>query len=194
MPSDEGCQGVAKNTAAEEITDEEIVRRINAGDADAFDLLWERYRDWVVRLAVRFTGNRDDALDVLQDTFHYVLRKFPGFELSARMTTFLYPVVRNPSIGMGRKKRPALCGDEVLLQAPDREHRPEDAARVELAAVLSTLSAGHREVVLLRFVDDHSLEEIAAALSIPIGTVKSRLHNALKTLRDDARTRHYFDA
>ncbi len=51
-----------------------------------------------------------------------------------------------------------------------------------------------REVVLMRFVDDLSLQEIAAALAIPTGTVKSRLHNALATLRDDPRTRRYFEA
>jgi RNA polymerase sigma-70 factor (ECF subfamily) len=54
------------------------------------------------------------------------------------------------------------------------------------------LSAGQREVLLARFVDEMSLEEIAAALEIPLGTVKSRIHNALATLRDDPRTRNYF--
>ena len=68
------------------------------------------------------------------------------------------------------------------------------ASRAELAAALGALTAEHREVVLMRFVDDMSLDEIAGALAIPPGTVKSRLHRALETLRNDPRTREYFFA
>ena len=64
--------------------------------------------------------------------------------------------------------------------------------RSELAAVLNILSVEQREVLLMRFVDDMDLKEIAAALNIPIGTIKSRLHRALETLRQDGRTRNYF--
>src|SRR5262245_25200548 len=84
-------------------TDQQLISAINAGDGDAFESLYFRYRDWVVRLAHRMTGNPDDALDVLQETFAYVAGKFPGFHLSAAMTSFLYPVVRNLSIAARRK-------------------------------------------------------------------------------------------
>src|SRR5688500_13279504 len=75
-------------------SDLELVAALNGGDVSAFNGLYYRYRDWVVRLAARFTGSDDDALDVLQETFSYVLRKFPGFRLTSAMTTFLYPVVK----------------------------------------------------------------------------------------------------
>ena len=65
-------------------SDEELIRAIEAGDAGAFDALYYRYRDWVVGLAHRFTGNSDGALVVLQETFSYLVRKFPGFVLTAR--------------------------------------------------------------------------------------------------------------
>lgn len=173
-------------------SDVELIAAANEGDAAAFALLYRRYRDWVVRLAYRFTGHDDDALDVLQETFSYLLRKFPGFVLTAQMTTFLYPVVRNLSIA-ARKKRTRMpaASDEALDAAPAR--LAADDPRNELAAVIAALPATHREVVLLRFVDDLSLEEIGQALSIPLGTVKSRLHHALKALRDDPRARRYFD-
>ena len=67
-----------------------------------------------------------------------------------------------------------------------------DLSRLELAAVLAILPEEQREVLLMRFVDDMSLQEIAVALDIPIGTVKSRLHNSLHTLRNDHRTQDYF--
>jgi RNA polymerase sigma-70 factor (ECF subfamily) len=61
-------------------TDQQLITAINAGDDHAFEALYYRYRDWVVRLAQRFTGNPDDVLDVLQETFAYLSRKFPGFD------------------------------------------------------------------------------------------------------------------
>jgi len=67
-----------------------------------------------------------------------------------------------------------------------------DLSRSELAAVLAILPDQQREVLLMRFVDDMTLQEIAAALNIPLGTVKSRLHNSLHTLRNDRRTKNYF--
>lgn len=170
--------------------DQDLVAALNDGDASAFDALYLRYRDWVVRLAGRFTRNDADALDVLQETFAYVVRKFPGFRLTASFTTFLYPVVRNLSIA-ARKKRHRFAGDEAALAAaPAGEGRAEGPG--ELESVLAALPDTHREVLLLRFVDGLSLEEIAEAVDIPVGTVKSRIHNAIKVLRDDERTRNYF--
>src|SRR4051812_38075851 len=95
-------------------SDQQLIAAINAGDSSAFDALYYRYRDRVLRLAVRFTGNHDDALDVLQETFAYVYRKFPGFVLTSRMTTFLYPAVRNLALAARRKRRGNEPLDESL--------------------------------------------------------------------------------
>lgn len=175
-------------------SDVELVRALNSGDASAFDALYFRYRDWVVRLARRFTNNDDDALDVLQETFSYVFRKFPGFVLSASMTTFLYPVVRNLSIAArGKRTRMKQWADEAGPPDPPAPHGIDhEAGRRELRAVLASLPEGQREVLLMRFVDDMSLLEIAEALGIPEGTVKSRVHNAIAALRSDERARRYF--
>lgn len=176
---------------ADEPSDESLVRAVNEGDVSAFEAIYYRYRDWVVRLAYRFTANREDALDVLQDTFVYLLRKFPGFRLSAKMTTFLYPAVRNLSLAALRRKKRYVSDDEIPRERATQPGEPGDL-RTELAAVLGGLPQKQREVLLMRFVDGMSLEEIAGALKIPVGTVKSRLHHALRTLRTDERTRAYF--
>ena len=174
-------------------TDDELVAAVNRADPAAFEVLYGRYRDWVVRLAYRFTADRDDALDVLQETFAYVLRKTPGLRLSARMTTFLYPVVKNVSIGVRRKRRRHVSDEGALLAAPAPAGGQPDSSRADLAAVMAGLAEGQREVLLMRYVDGMSLAEIGDALGIPVGTVKSRIHNALATLRQDARTRAYFE-
>lgn len=174
-------------------SDRELIELANQGDPDAFAALYDRYRDWVYRLAWRFTGNQQDALDVLQETFIYLLGKFPGFELTAAMTTFLYPAVKHLSRAMRARKHRFTSDNEVSceLVATGSEEQT-DHSRSELATVISILSDESREILLMRFVDDMSLQEIAAALDVPIGTVKSRLHRALRTLRDDRRTRDYF--
>ena len=77
---------------------------LNGGEAAAFEAIYFRYRDWVARLAQRICGNENDALDVVQETFLYLHRKFPGFVLSARLTTFLYPVVRHLAQAIRRKR------------------------------------------------------------------------------------------
>jgi RNA polymerase sigma-70 factor (ECF subfamily) len=172
-------------------SDQQLIAAINAGDAAAFDVLYYRYRDRVMRLALRFTGDHADALDVLQETFAYLFRKFPGFVLTAQMTTFLYPVVRNLSLAARRKHRATGAIDEEMpgVAAVDAE-----SARSELALVMASLSAAQREVVLLRFVDDLTIDEIAAAIGAPAGTVKSRLHHAIAAMREDPRVRRYFEA
>ncbi len=171
-------------------SDQELIERINAGDADAFETLYHRHRDWAYRLAYRFTGNHEDALDVLQETFTYLLRKFPGFELTAALTTFLYPAVKHRALNLCQRRSPGQTDESILNDIP--APKKSVTSRTELAAALGTLPAEQREVVLMRFLDGFSLEEIHLALDIPLNTVKSRLYNALHKLRDDPRTRDYF--
>ncbi len=177
-----------------------LIARLNRGDDDAaaaFEVLYHKHKDWVANLAFRFTGNRDLALDVTQEVFMYFLRKFPGFELTAKLTTFLYPAVKNVAIAQRKKASRFASNDEVLVAMPAGD--PVDEAtragqrKAELAQVMASLSDGHQEVLLLRFVDGFSLQEIADALDIALGTVKSRLHNALATLRNDPRAQRYFE-
>ena len=174
-------------------SDQELIAAINNGDADAFEALYFRYRRWVAHLAYRFTGDSDAALDVLQETFLYFLKKFPGFRLTANLKTFLYPAVKNLSITALRKRERYQSTEAEqgrLEQAVALEDSP--SASDAVAQALSGLPEEQREVLVLRFVEDLSLQEIAEAMDIPLGTVKSRLHNALQTLRTDERTKELF--
>ena len=176
-------------------TDLELIDAMNRGDHAAFEVLYFRYRDWVIGLAQRFTGDPDTALDVVQETFLYVLRKFPGFQLTANFKTFLYPAVRNLSIAARQKIQRAQSTESELFEI-DRAASPagaESASLADLNVVVSVLPEEQRESLLLRFVDGLSLAEIAEATGVPLGTVKSRLHNALKNLREDERTKDFFN-
>lgn len=163
-------------------TDLQLVESLNSGSETAFAELYERYEPWIMSLAFRFTGNHDDALDVLQETFAYLVRKVPNLQLTAKMTTFLYPAVRNLSIAANKKRRRSV-GSEMLLDIHSGD--PEESTTAdEFQELLQQLSNDHREILLMRFVDEMTQPEIAQSLDIPLGTVKSRLHHAVASVKD----------
>lgn len=166
------------------IEDATLVERARRGDADAFGILYGRYRNYVVAVASRFGATGADGHDVLQETFQYFLRKLPDYEPRAKLSTFLYPVAKHLAL---KKKAQGVRYVPLDPDHPAAGGRaapePEEAGRARLREAVSGLPEGQREVLMLRFADDLSLDEIARALSIPLGTVKSRLHNALSSLR-----------
>ncbi|MEM7249537.1 MAG: RNA polymerase sigma factor [Acidobacteriota bacterium] len=162
--------------------EQELIRRARHGDERALERLYLAHRQFVVALAQRFTGNRDDALDVLQDSFATLVKQLPDFELTSTLRAWLYPVVKHHALD--RKRRRARL---VSLEATDPEAElfgeswtPPDG---DLARLVAHLPVGQREVVHLRFTLGLKLDEIATALGVPTGTVKSRLHHALGGLR-----------
>ena len=175
-------------------TDADLVAVCNDGDAreatKAFETLYGRHKDFVIRVALRFVPDHDSALDVLQETFSYLLRKFPptgqGLTLTAKLTSLLYPVAKNCAITLIRKSDRFPSSDSLrpddLPMKPISEH-------CDISKVLQELSDERREVLMLRFVDDMSLQEVADALRIPLGTVKSRLHLGIKQLRNSPETK-----
>jgi RNA polymerase sigma-70 factor, ECF subfamily len=173
--------------------DQRLVAAANRGDAEAFDALYERYAEWAHGLALRFTGDAADAADVVQEVFLYLLRKFPGFELRARLTTFLYPAIKHEAQAQRRKRGRHASDEQALLAAPAPRQTQDDDPRGQLLGVLASLPETQREVLLLRYVDGLSEAEIAVALGVPQGTVKSRAHTALAALRADPRTRIWFE-
>jgi RNA polymerase sigma-70 factor, ECF subfamily len=110
------------------------------------------------------------------------------------LKTFLYPAVKNLSIAARRKaERHQSTESELAVLENEPSAEPMTAGAKDVEAVLANVSAEQREVLLLRFVDGLSLNEIAEVMDIPLGTVKSRLHNALAALRDDPRTKSFFE-
>jgi len=170
------------------------VAAANAGDVKAFEAIYERHKAFAMRVAIRFARDPDLASDAVQETFIYLLSKFPGFELRAQMTTFLYPAIKHNAIGAARKaRREWAAGDDLPEASIEPAAHPEEIAqRAELARVMGVLPPAQLEVMLMRFVDGMDNNTIALALGIPLGTVKTRIHHAVRTLREDEATRAYF--
>ncbi len=176
--------------------DAEIVRRWHAGDASAFEVLVRRHERRVFALVFRMLGNREEAEDVAQEAFLALHRHGHRFRGDARFSTFVYRVAANAalnrrrSLGRRRAREEALAhrqdaGDDL----PSSPRNPEDAAsggeiqqRVQTA--LLGLPRDLRTAVVLYDIEGQSYGEIAQALGIPEGTVKSRIHRARTALRD----------
>lgn len=186
------------NSSDDQRSDLELIDAVNQGDPNAFESLYLRHRDYALRLAMRFTGERNLALDAVQDSFVYFYKKFPGFTLTAKLTTFLYPVIKHNALTLKHKAQRAQgdASEEALKAQPDPTagQDPAQATSTEdLHALLRSLPDTQREVLLLRFVDGLSVEEIAQTLNIPPGTVKTRTHHAIKKLRESPAAKKFFE-
>ena len=177
------------------MTHEEEQRLISlacAGDQDAFARLMTANQDSVYRLALRMTGNEQDAQDVTQEVFLKVYTELAGFRGGSRLSVWIYRVTSNLCIDLQRKKkrRPAVSllqenadGELEEMEFPDLRYAPEtESERRELreavARAMDRLSPEHREILQLREFEDGSYEQIARALHLSVGTVKSRLARA----------------
>ncbi|MEM6553879.1 MAG: sigma-70 family RNA polymerase sigma factor [Planctomycetota bacterium] len=178
-------------------TDEQLVAQINAGHhpaaGHAFETLYRRHRDYVLRITTRFAnGDPHLALDAMQDTFTTLLRQFPGFTLTSKLTTYLYPVAKHATRAAQRQQRRTPTNTDAPLPNLTAQTPNPSADPTQLDHLLTPLSPDHREVVLLRFIDDMPLADVALALDLPLGTVKSRLHHALAKLREHPHTKNFF--
>ncbi len=174
-----------------------LVGRAAAGDHDAFEALVLAYQKQVYNLALRMAGNPDDALDLSQETFLRAWRGLPSFRAGAAFSTWLYRLAGNVCIDFLRRRRREKT---VPLYAPDGEGGetgldlpspiPDALAqalsrfeREQVAWALSRLEPDYRAALTLRAVDGLSYAEIAEALDIPAGTVKSRIARAREKMR-----------
>ncbi|MCE9582445.1 MAG: sigma-70 family RNA polymerase sigma factor [Planctomycetes bacterium] len=170
------------------MTDEELMGRCRRGDAAAFTELYERHRDRSLRHATGMLGDADAAGDVVQEAFLYVFRKAPEWEPRAKFTTLLYRVVSSLSVTELRRRKTRKAEPMHDDAAADPRSGPESAvAGVELAGrvreALAEMPEAYREALALRFFEDLPYEEIAEMLDVPLGTVKSRIHNGLELLK-----------
>jgi len=169
----------------------DLIRRSQAGDEQAFAALFHKYKNLVYKTAYLMLGNADDAEDALQEVFVQVHRSLSTFQPSkGAFTTWLYRITINHCLNWRRKRRlPFLSLDEASTSLVNRLPSPE--GRMEEEAVwqtVSRLSEKLRAVVVLRYYWELSYAEMAQILDIPVGTVKSRLDLALKTLRKELET------
>jgi len=168
----------------------DLIRRCQAGDEEAFAALFHQYKNLVYKIAYLMLDSADEADDALQEVFLRVYSSLSTFEpAKGAFTTWLYRITVNHCLNRRRKRRLSISLDRVsplLAERPSFQGQVEDEEAVQQA--LSRLSEKLRAVIVLRYYLELSYAEIAQILNIPVGTVKSRLNLALKTLRRELGT------
>lgn len=163
-----------------------LARRAAGGRAEAWEELLALYGDRVFNLAVHFTGSAVDAEDLTQEIFLRLYQNLRSYRGDVPLAAWALRLSRNVCIDhyrrTRRERRAATLSDEVLTHLPaEDDPQAEAQKRQQLRAVyrsLEEMSEDLAEVVLLRDLQGWSLEETAAVLEVPVGTVKSRLHRA----------------
>jgi RNA polymerase sigma-70 factor (ECF subfamily) len=175
--------------------DEVLIARFQDGEEAAFNEIVRRYKDPLTNFAFRFLGDRDECLDIVQETFVRVYRNKHSFKPVARFSTWVYTITTNLCrTALRRRKIRVLLSlqgrdGEAPLDIVDESARTDEKADAALKAeriqkALLTLPVRYREVVVLREIEQLSYEEIAEVTKTNIGTVKSRINRARSRLQE----------
>ena len=173
-----------------------IVRKVLGGDANAFETLVLEYEKNVYNIALRITGNSEDAADMTQEAFIKAYNSLQSFRGDSKFSVWLYRIVSNVCLDFLRSKnrRPTVSlsvedddGEDAQLDVADESQSPEllldrKLTRDSVRRGLDSLPPDYRQILLLREIQGLSYDEIAQALSLEVGTVKSRIFRARKRL------------
>ncbi len=178
-------------TAQDDAKDLLAIQRTLQGDSDAFADIVDRYTPIVYSLAVRLLESREEAEDAVQEIFYNAFKSLQSFKIGARFYSWLYTIAINKIRSLLRKKsRRSRAISLDAAGAPDLpDHRQDHQLRLvsqseeqRVHEVLSGLKPMYRIAFVLRFIEGMALNDMAAILDVPVGTVKARLHRARKQL------------
>lgn len=196
------AQALGAAVADAQAAELQLVARCKTGERLAFDELISGHQDRVLNTAFRLMGNYDDALDLTQEVFLNCFRKISTFKGDSALSTWLYRITVNvaknrwkyqQSRGLNRTisiDAPLTAEDESRInevadeQPTPRKVASDREAMSSLGKYLHRMSEEHRIVLVLRYLEELSYEEIADILRLSLGTVKSRIHRARTELRD----------
>ena len=198
-----GCSDFAAGTNNGDFS---LVRSAQSGEIRAFDRLVLKYRARVVELAMRYTRNSADAEDAAQEAFIRAYRGLQQFRCESAFYTWLYRIASNCARNLLKARSRDMINSTVDL--PDEQNAADPPARLQdletpeeltltdeirgmVSATLEKLSEAHRAVIKLREIDGLSYQEIASEMSIPVGTVRSRVFRARDII--DRQLRRVYD-
>jgi RNA polymerase sigma-70 factor (ECF subfamily) len=180
------------------VGDDELVRRAQRGNTEAFEELVRRYESRVYNITYRLLGNEEDAAEALQDTFIRAYRAISRFKFKSSFYTWLYRIATNVSLTKLRRRKtqdtisldePIKDTDDLQFDIPDSQYTPEQVfeqkrLREKLQEAIDRLPAEYRTVVVMRDLQGLSNEEVSKTLGLSVPAVKSRLHRGRMALRE----------
>ena len=165
----------------------ELVERCRRGEVGAFEELIERYKNLVFAIIMRTLPDRSQAEDAAQDVFLRIHRGLPYFRGEARLSTWIYRIVVNVCTqDRGRGTSPLSLDDEharVATPAAADRHAQDLELRDRLEKAIAQLPAQYRLLIAAHYLRGVQYEELAEAMNLPLGTVKTQLHRAKRQLR-----------
>jgi len=173
------------NINKEHILNELLVLKTQDGDMKAFSLLVKRWHPALLKQAYRISGNDDAALDIAQDTWQVIAKGIYKLQSPAAFKTWSFRIVSNKAVNWIRnqqKQRAIKNGNNELMLHEDQDEESGDIHLIQVA--LKELPENSKIILSMFYMDDHSVKEIAQILSLSLGTVKSRLFYARKTLKE----------
>lgn len=169
------------DTGLHDLTDRELLAAHLDGDPQAFNVLVTRHRDRLWSVALRTTGDPEEAADAVQDALISAYRRADQYRGDAALTTWLHRIVVNASLDRMRRRAvrpttplPDHQDDNSVQIAESRDLISERETMLEISAALAELPDDQREAIVLVDIEGYSVEDAAAELGCPIGTVKSR--------------------
>jgi RNA polymerase sigma-70 factor (ECF subfamily) len=180
----------ARTQKYDDDADSWLVRKAQAGDVDAYEVLVRRHRDRIYRLALRMLGDRHDAEDIAQDVVIQVWTALAGFTGASSFTTWLYRIVVNRCLNQIRRTRstrPMLDSDPPPVAGAEDMVIARQRARAVMEAV-AALPPDQRAVVVLHQLEGLSYREVAAVVNISEDAVRGRLHRARVSLFETLRS------
>lgn len=174
--------------------EQHLLQAFQRGNLDAFSVLVNRYQDRLFTALTRFLDSKEDAQDVLQDSFLSAFANAKSFKGNSRFYTWVYRIAMNHAIDLHRRKKPRQTlsihreDQSDWLTASNEGEAHQSIVQEEncqlIRKALSILSEEHRLVIVMKEIDDMRYEEIAEVLEVPVGTVRSRLHRARAELKN----------
>lgn len=183
---------VNPNFSANAKNDFSLVNRAKEGDQKAYADLMQRYKDSIYFMALKMVNNKDDAMDLTVETFGKAFENLEKYKPDFAFSTWLFRIATNNCIDFIRKKRVSLVSidtlsddsaDERPMQIKSDSLNPEEESikkqqNRELKDIVDKLPLRYRTLIVLRYFDELSYEEIAKQLDLPLGTVKAQLFRA----------------
>jgi len=176
-----------------------------AGDQKAYQVLFERHRQAIFHIAFKIVRDKEEARDLVQETFIKAFSSLKSYNPDYRFTTWLYKIVANSSIDHIRKRRinvfsldqPMSTKDgEVNVEVADMSYNPEKDLttkqnQLSITKAIDSLPEKYKQVIVMRHHEDKSYEDIAKILAVPVGTVKARIFRARELLKKKLKSLRY---
>lgn len=160
----------------------QLVHKARKGDAVAFDELMSSCREKLYRIAYSYVKNRDDALDIVSESVYRAYVNLQSLKNPSYFNTWMIRIVINQSINFVNKNRRITLNAGMALNATGQDALEINEA-IDLYAAIDRLDGNQKAVIILKYLEDLPITQVAEIMDRPVGTVKSYLHGALKGLR-----------